>query len=351
MTRRSPLTMFFWILLVFPCPAYGQQALPDLNELAEEALELLNRSRQEAGLDSLKLHKALSMVATRHSQEQAARRRISHYSYEFGLSTERRILISYPNLHRLAENVARNRSVKLLHEALLRSEGHRRNRMDPKFTHVGIGLARANPVSLYFTEIFVVAPMNGSLGEPVAFYFDASPGSYEQGDGPLVELGTQVITVGRPGPDDPEHWTVKGIDAYQSGDLKSAEKFFQTSLALDPGYRFAKYNLSRVLLETGLPGDAIRLLDELLQDDPTDLDAMVTRGNASILLEDFKTAESIFRAVLVQRLVDAASWYDLGLALEYQDQLSEAESAYRQALHIDPTLVPAQIGLARVTRH
>ena len=78
--------MFFWILLVFPCPTYGQQALPDLNELAEEALELLNRSRQEAGLDSLKPHKALSMVATRHSQEQAARRRISHYSYEFGLS-------------------------------------------------------------------------------------------------------------------------------------------------------------------------------------------------------------------------------------------------------------------------
>ena len=351
MKRGSPLTVFFWILLVFPGAAYGQQAVPELNELAAEALELLNLSRQEAGLDPLSPHKALSILATRHSQEQAVRQRVSHYSYEFGLSTERRVLISYPTIHRLAENVARNRSVKLLHEALLRSEGHRRNRMDPKFTHVGIGLARANPASLYLTEIFVAASKVGPLGEPVAFYFDASPGSYEQGDEPLVELGAHVITVGPPGPDDPEHWTVRGIEAYQSGDLKAAVKFFQKSLSLDPGYRYAKYNLSRVLLEAGLPDDAITLLDELLQDDPTDLDAMVTRGTAAILLEDFKAAEGIFRAVLVQRLDDATSWYDLGLALEYQDQLSEAESAYRQALHIDPTLVPAQIGLVRITRH
>tara|TARA_B100001179_G_scaffold229214_1_gene214548 strand:+ start:204 stop:1259 length:1056 start_codon:yes stop_codon:yes gene_type:complete len=351
MTCRLPLAALLWILLAFPSTAYAQQALPDLNELAEETLELLNLSRQEAGLNSLNQHGALSMLATRHSQEQAARGRISHYSYEFGLSTERRILISYPDLDRLAENVARNRSVKLLHEALLRSEGHRRNRMDPQFTHVGIGLARANSIALYLTEIFVAAPKGRDLGEPIAFYFDASPGSYEQGDGPLIEVGAQVITVGRPGPDDPEHWTVKGIDAYQSGDLQAAEKFFQTSLHLDPGYRFAKYNLARVLLETGVPGDAASLLDELLKDDPSDLVAMATRGNAAILLEDFKAAESIFRDVLVHRLNDAASWYDLGLALEYQDRLAEAEFAYRQALHVDPTLAPAQIGLGRVTRH
>ncbi|MEC8944433.1 MAG: hypothetical protein VX398_06125, partial [Acidobacteriota bacterium] len=66
--------------------AHAQQALPDLNQLAEEALELLNLSRQEAGLNSLAPHKALSILAARHSQEQAARGRISHYSYEFGLS-------------------------------------------------------------------------------------------------------------------------------------------------------------------------------------------------------------------------------------------------------------------------
>jgi tetratricopeptide (TPR) repeat protein len=351
MTGRPPLVALLWISLVFLPAAHAQQAVPDLSELADETLELLNLSRQEAGLNSLTPHKALSMLATRHSQEQAARGRISHYSYEFGLSTERRIFISYPDLDRLAENVARNRSVKLLHEALLRSDGHRQNRMDPKFTHVGVGLARANSAALYLTEIFVAAPKGRDLGDPVAFYFDASPGSYEQGDGPLIEVGTQVITVGRPGPDDPEHWTVKGIDAYQSGDLQAAKTFFQISLSLNSDYRFAKYNLSRVLLETGLPGDAAILLDELLNDDPSDLAAKATRGNAAILLENFKGAENIFRAVLVDRLDDAASWYGLGLALEYQDRIAEAESAYRQALHIDPTLAPAQIGLARVTRH
>lgn len=350
MTRCVALASLFYVTLVAPCAPQAQEALPNLRDLAHQALELLNQSREEAGHKPLILNPALSILATRHSQEQANRRRISHHSYEFGLSTERRILISYPKVHRLAENVGRNRSVKLLHEALLRSNGHRRNRMDPEFTHVGIGLARANGTSLYLTEIFVTAPRDGILGAAVAFYFEADPRSYEARDNPRAELSAQVITVGRPGPDDPEHWTVKGIDAYQSGDLETARKAFETALDLDPGYRFAKYNLARALLDSELPTDAVVLLDELLEHDPTDLSVMATRGNAALLLADFEIAEDYFRRVLTRRLDDSASWYGLGLALEYQDRKSGAESAYRQALHIDPRLTPAKIGLARVIR-
>ena len=350
MRFRHAGAALIWVLLAIASATSAQETLPDLDELSRQAFELLNESRKEAGLAPLRRDPSLSLLAIRHSREQANRRRVSHHSYEFGLSTQRRVLISFPHVPRLAENVGRNRSVELLHEALLRSEGHRRNRMDPEFTHVGIGVARVDPYSLYLTEIFVTAPAGGTLGQPVAFYFDARPGSYEQRDDPRVELGGQTITVGPPGPDDPEHWTGIGINAYQSGDLAAAEEAFRTALGLDPEYFFAQYNLARVLVDSGSAADAVVLLDELLERDAGDLAAVVTRGNAALLLEDFAAAEGYFRRVLGERPGDAASWYDLGLALEYQDRRSEAEDAYRQALQIDPGLRPAQVGLGRVMR-
>ncbi len=339
-----------WVLLLMPCASGAQETSIDPEEPSWQAFELLNESREEAGLAPLRWNPSLSLLAIRHSQEQANRHRVSHHSYEFGLSTQRRVLISFPHVRRLAENVGRNRSVELLHEALLRSEGHRRNRMDPEFTHVGIGVVRADRYSLYLTEIFVTAPAGDTLSQPAAFYFDAPPGSYERRDDPRVEFDTEKIIVGPPGPDDPEHWTGIGIDAYQSGDLAAAEEAFRTALELTPDYFYAKYNLARVLLDSGSPADAVVLLDELLERDAGDLDAVVTRGNAALLLQDFAAAENYFRRVLSERPADAASWYDLGLALEYQDRRSEAEAAYRQALQIDPGLRPAQVGLGRVLR-
>ena len=146
-TRRArchALTVVRALLIasaVAALPARAQRGAPDLDALAAEALRLLNASRVEAGLDPLRLDPTLSLLALRHSQEQANRRRVSHHSSEFGLSTERRVRISFPDVPRLAENVGRNSSLQRLHEALLASEGHRRNRLDPAFTEVGIGLA------------------------------------------------------------------------------------------------------------------------------------------------------------------------------------------------------------------
>ena len=339
-----------WVFLLMPCALSGQETLTDLDEPSRQAFELLNESREEAGLAPLRWDPSLSLLAMRHSREQANRHRVSHHSYEFGLSTQRRVLISFPDVPRLGENVGRNRSVELLHLALLRSEGHRRNRMDPEFTHVGIAVVRADLYSLYLTEIFVTAPAGGTLAQPLVFYFDAPPGSYERRDDPRVEFDRETITVGPPGPDDPEHWTGIGINAYQSGDLAAAEEAFRTALELSPDYSYAKYNLARVLLDSGSAADAVVMLDELLEHDAGDLAAVMTRGNAALLLQDFAAAEGYFRRVLGERPRDAASWYDLGLALEYQDRRSEAEAAYRQALQIDPGLRPAQVGLGRVLR-
>ncbi len=327
-----------------------QEGQGDLAELAAEAFELLNASRVEAGVKPLQLDPALSRLAYHHSGEQAYLGRLSHHSSEFGLSTERRVRIAFPDVPRLAENVARNRSVIRMHMSLLASEGHRRNRMDTDFTHVGIGLARAGEVVLYLTEIFVTAAEPGPLGDPLAYYFDAPPGSYERRDNPRVEQGRQTIVVGPPGPDDPEHWTSRGIDAYNRGDLQEAESSFRKALELKEDYHYAKYNLARVLISNESVDEAARLLDELIARDPDDIDAIATRGTAALFLEDYAEAAELFRRVLRVRPRDANNWYNFGLSLEYLDRPRDAEVAYREALDIDPKLTAAAVGLARVTR-
>jgi tetratricopeptide (TPR) repeat protein len=337
------------LALAAPAAAVAQES-PDVDALARRAFVLLNEARAEAGLPALQLDGALSLIAQRHSREQANRGRVSHHSAEFGLSTERRVRITYPDVPRLAENVGRNRTVERLHAGLLASEGHRRNRLDPLFTHVGMGIAWDGAYALYLTEVFVTAPEGGALGAPVAYYFEAAPGSYEQRDNPRVEEGGQTIIIGAPGPEDPEYWTDAGINAYRAGDLAGAERSFRKALELQADYHYASYNLARVLISRGAPDEAVPLLDELIANDPGDLDAIATRGTAALFREQYDEAAEYFRRVLRVRPQDANAWYNLGLSLEYLDRPVDAETAYREALSINPDLTAAQAGLARVRR-
>lgn len=346
--RVGAVTLALAMLGAGSVPA--RQSPPDLDALAAEALRLLNEARVEAGLTPLRLDPNLSLLAYRHSSEQANRGRVSHHSSEFGLSTERRVRISYPHVPRLAENVARNRTVERLHAGLMRSAGHRRNRLDPEFTDVGVGLAWDGNYGLYLTEVFVTSVDGGPLPEPQTFYFDADPGAYEQRPDPRVEEGGQTIVIAPPGPDDPEYWTDQGINAYLAGRLEDAEADFRKALAIAADYHYARYNLARVLIGRGRPAEAAALLDALIARDDGDLDAVATRGTAALLLQQYQEAAELFRRVLRERPRDADAWYNLGLSLEYLDRPRDAEVAYREALGLNPGLLAAQAGLGRVRR-
>lgn len=348
--RRAVLRVVALLATALSLPATAvQQEAPDVDALAQEALRLLNDARRGAGLAELQADPALRLLAMRHSREQAERRRVSHHSVEFNLSTERRVRISFPDVPRLAENVARNRTLGRLHQGLLDSPDHRRNRLDPEFTHVGIGIAWDGQYALYFTEVFVTAA-GGTLGEPLAYYYDAAPGSYEARENPRVENGGETIVIGPPGPDDPEHWTHVGIQAFVAGDLDEAETSFRKALELDPDYHYASYNLARVLIDAGALQEAVGLLDALIARDPDDLDAIATRGTAALFLQQYADAAELFRRVLRVRPDDADAWYNFGLSLELLDRRADAASAYREALSIDPGLRAAQAGLARLMR-
>lgn len=65
------------------------------------------------------------------------------------------------------ENVGRGESVDGLMVAFMKSPGHRRNVLDPEFTHVGVGSFIDPAGVLYTTHRFVEAPLTPVAGAPV----------------------------------------------------------------------------------------------------------------------------------------------------------------------------------------
>jgi len=336
-----------------PPPASASHAwhpTAEESRLAAEARELLNSARRKAGVPPLQGRSQLDLFAYQHAREMALRGSVTHFSYRFGLSTGSRVKLAFPNVYQFGENVAANRDVRALHEALMNSAGHRLNRMDADFTHVGIGIARANDYQLYQTEVFARVPAGEDLGPIAVLYTEVAPSKLQRDEPHYGEIIGETVRIGPPGEDNPEYWTRRGIDAFDQGRYAAAVDLFRRSLEIDPGYEYASYNLARAYLADGRAAAALEILERQTAQRPDDADAWSSRGAALLLLQRYEAAERAFRRVLELRTRDPGSWYNLGLALEMQGRVADAERAYRQALHEDPDLRAASSALARVRR-
>jgi len=128
----------------------------------QELLALLNRERATRGLQSLSLHSALSGVAARHARLMAKMEDAFHVSPAGTRPGER--ILSVPGLLvlSLAENVAKNATLPAAHDSLMASPGHRKNILNPLFTHVGLAVIRSKG-SVYVVENFVQLPENTDI--------------------------------------------------------------------------------------------------------------------------------------------------------------------------------------------
>ena len=317
-------------------------------ELGQQLLLLLNGARAEQGAAPLMPNPHLDLLAYQHSVEMAQRNQVSHYSNIYGIGTRQRLRLAFPEIERLGENVARNRDPETLHDGLMASPGHRRTRLDKDFHQVGMGLVQRGLYQVYMTEIFVSLPADQELGPPIVLYTDFRPGTFTRENSARAELEQNLISVPAPGSDNPEYWTHLGIEQFNDGDYERATAHFRRALALDPGYRYARFDLGRTLIRDDRPQEATEVLAVYLADYPEDAEAWRLAGTAAMLAEDFAAAEHAFRRPLLDRPRQAADWYNLGLSLEYQDRVDEASASYAQALALDPYLEEARDGLARV---
>ncbi len=115
----------------------------------KKLVDLINEERKKSGLNPLKIDKNLFEIAQYKSEDMYDESYFSHNSPNFGKTYK---LLSQKNISYKAfgENIGFTYSIYKAHNGFMNSNGHRKNILNPNFTHIGIGI-KGN----YYTEIFI----------------------------------------------------------------------------------------------------------------------------------------------------------------------------------------------------
>jgi len=123
------------------------------HSIAEEYLfSMANQERSQRGLHTLRWDNTLYAAANNHAREMAARESISHqYSGEAELAERGKLAGAHFSV--ISENVAEAPTAVWIHDAWMKSEGHRKNLLDPEVDSVAIRVLSRNG-QLYAVEDF-----------------------------------------------------------------------------------------------------------------------------------------------------------------------------------------------------
>ena len=139
---------------------YQTDSVQGENIFAQEVLRLTNQSRAQYGLAPLKVHSALQAAAVGHSQEMLDLDYFSHTSPTPGKSQpDQRVRLAGAKPRMVAENIFQCSGydaelvAQLAIDNWLESLGHRRNMLDPRATHLGIGFVEKDG-TIAVTQVF-----------------------------------------------------------------------------------------------------------------------------------------------------------------------------------------------------
>lgn len=143
-----------------PVPAPTSDAA--IAAVTRDVIAEINRTREANGLHALRADAALNRAARDHAEELAVRRTLDHTSTNPARRTmAMRIDAAGGAWSRAAENLANTsgaasevaaRTVAMW----LRSDGHRRNMLEPAYTHTGVGIAIDERGVWYITQLYVL---------------------------------------------------------------------------------------------------------------------------------------------------------------------------------------------------
>ncbi|QAS52049.1 CAP domain-containing protein [Halobacillus litoralis] len=129
-----------------------EAAASEVSEFEKQVVELTNQEREKQGLAPLELDTELSAVAKDKSLDMQQNNYFSHNSPTHGSPFD--MMKAYGIDYRTAgENIAMGQtSPEQVVEGWMNSEGHRKNIMNPNFTHIGVGHAENGN---YWTQMFI----------------------------------------------------------------------------------------------------------------------------------------------------------------------------------------------------
>lgn len=134
-------------------PAPSTTVNHTISQREMDMLRWINEERAKVGAQPLQIDLELSRWARIKSQDMKDKKYFAHNSPTYGTPFEmmRNAGIQYV---RAAENISSSQSAQVSHHRLMASEGHRRNILNPNFTHIGIGIVDQNPSGVLVTQLF-----------------------------------------------------------------------------------------------------------------------------------------------------------------------------------------------------
>ncbi|HEX9637532.1 MAG TPA: tetratricopeptide repeat protein [Acidobacteriota bacterium] len=318
-------------------PALAQTPAPPYQAL----LEAINRERAGAGAAALELHPALAAIAQHHSEELAAAQYLGHESPVYGIGYLQRLAMACGMAAASAENVARVPRPLEAVPAFLDSPGHRANLLSPRYTHVGVGLARAESDEWFIVVDFAAGWMPPGPRCPRQLYWQA--GLPETGL-PHTAAGIRDYRFLAPAE---ERAVQRALEALRQGRNETAEAAAREALRSNPHYPYARAALATALLRQSrlveAREQARRYRDEF-PGDPEGSFLMARIAEASgHCQEAIQEAQAALEALPQHR----EAWYVLGLARERCGDREGARAAYQELAKLDPLHQGAFLGLRR----
>lgn len=126
------------------------KARPDLEM---QMLELVNQERTKRGIPALKFDPELMRVARMHSDDMFKRGYFSHYTPQREDPFDR-MKAAGIKFQTAGENLALGRTLKICHEGLMNSPGHKANILNPSFGRLGIGILDGGIYGLMISQEF-----------------------------------------------------------------------------------------------------------------------------------------------------------------------------------------------------
>lgn len=154
MNRTNSMLLVCLLLLTPGIPGAPDNLNPSPAQLEDILLFIVNQERSLQGLNRLQPHPGLRALAQRHSCKMAMEKSLSHDFPGYD-PLEKRMMNSGLTFLKVAENVARcsDSSMRLVHQALMDSPGHRDNILDPSYQSIGLGVTLVGR-DLYITQLF-----------------------------------------------------------------------------------------------------------------------------------------------------------------------------------------------------
>jgi tetratricopeptide (TPR) repeat protein len=176
-------------------------------------------------------------------------------------------------------------------------------------------------------------------------------------DVPIVAIGENSVTIPvlaqtapfteaiNLDPKDRVRWNDYGIGLLLQGDLKGAERAFETVTHLDPGYADGWVNVARARVQEGNTEAAKPMLLKALELNPRLASAHYFYGLALKADGNYPAAYDQFAEVAAQYPRDRVNRNQMGRMLFLQRQYAPAVAQYEQTLSVDPEDLEAHYNL------